>query len=105
MKTCFLSELPDPAPTRFVDPIAMTYPTAPMHDESWFEDLHTIVSAENVQPCDKVMMGMLASLGIEKGRPYEPDTKTRTAMRQAVVDAYHHLMRRFLHPDDPSRRW
>ena len=50
-------------------------------------------------------MGMLASLGIEKGRPYEPDTKTRTAMRQAVVDAYHHLMRRFLHPDDPSRRW
>ena len=30
---------------------------------------------------------MLASLGIEKGKPYDPDEKTKKAMRQAVVDA------------------
>jgi hypothetical protein len=105
IKMYYLSELPDPEPTRFIDPISMRYPSLPVYDESWFEDLHSIVSVEDVYPRDKVMMGMLASLGIEKGQPYDPNAETRTAMRQAVVDAYHYLMRRFLHPADSSRRW
>lgn len=60
----YLSELPDPKPTKFIDPIDMRFATLPLYDESWFEDLYAIVSVENVFPRDKVMMGMLASLGI-----------------------------------------
>lgn len=105
MKMYYLSELPDPEPTRFIDPISMRHSTLPVYDETWFEHLHAIVSVEDVDARDKVMMGMLASLGIEKGRPFRPSGEIRTAMRQAVVDAYHYLMKRFLHPTDPSRRW
>jgi hypothetical protein len=105
MKMYYLSELPNPAPTRFIDPVDMRYSSLPVYDEGWFEDLHAIISVETVYLRDKVMMGMLASIGIEKGQPYQPDAETKMAMRQAVVDAYHYLLRRFLHPSDSSRRW
>jgi hypothetical protein len=101
----YLSELPNPNPTQFIDPINMRFATLPHYDETWFEHLYAIVSVENVYPRDKVMMGMLASLGVEKGKPYNPDDKTRRAMRQAVIDTYHYLLHRFLHPADPSKRW
>jgi hypothetical protein len=105
LKMYYLSELPDPKPTQFIDPIDMRYSSLPRYDERWFEELYAIVSVENVFPRDKVMMGMLASLGIEKGKPYNPDAETKKAMRQAVIDAYHYLLQRFLHPADPTKLW
>jgi len=105
LKMYYLSELPRPVPTKFIDPIDLRYSTLPHYDETWFEHLHSIISVENVYPRDKVMMGMLASLGIEKGKPYNPDAKTKKAMRQAVIDAYHYMLQRTLHPTDNSRIW
>jgi hypothetical protein len=102
LKMYYLSELPNPKPTRFIDPIDKRFPTLPIYDERWFEDVHAIFSVENARPRDKVMMGMLASLGIEKGKPYNPDAKTKKAMRQAVIDAYHYMLQRFL---DPNPDW
>ena len=32
------------------------------------------------------MMGMLASLGIEKGKTFSPDETAKRAMRQAAID-------------------
>ena len=105
LKMYYLSELPDLEPTQFIDPIDMRYSTLPLYDERWFEELYAIVSVENVYQRDKVMMGMLASLGIEKGKPYNPDAKTKKAMRHAVIDAYHYMLQRFLHPADPAKLW
>ena len=105
MKMYYLSELPDPKPTKFMDSLNLRFSTLPFYDERWFEELYAIVSVEEVFARDKVMMGMLASLGIQKGKPYNPDAKTKEAMRQAVVDAYYYMQQRALHPDDPSRIW
>jgi len=105
MKMYYLSELPNPAPTKFMDPIDMRYSSLPQYDESWFEELYKIVSVEEVFPRDKVMMGMLATLGIQKGKPYNPDEATKKAMRQAVIDAYFYMQQRWTHPEDPSRLW
>ncbi len=105
LKMYYLSELPNPKPTQIIDPLDMRYPTLPYFDERWFEDVHAIFSLENAKEQDKVMMGMLASLGIEKGKPYNPDEKTKKAMRQAVIDAYYYMQQRILHPMDASRTW
>jgi hypothetical protein len=51
------------------------------------------------------MMGMLASLGIEKGKPLNPDEKTKKAMHQAAIDAYHYMHERVLHSTDKTRIW
>ena len=83
--------LHSPPKQRFVDPINQRYPTLPFFDERFFEDLSQIVDGEPVTLQDKVMMGMLVSLGIEKGKPYAPDEMTRKAMRQAAIDAWFFL--------------
>jgi len=105
LKMYYLSELPEPAPTKFMDPLDLRYSTLPMYDERWFEELYEIVSVEEVNPRDKVMMGMLASLGIQKGKPYNPDEKTKKAMKNAVVDAYYYMQKLLLEPEDPARVW
>lgn len=57
------------------------YPTLPYYDERHFKDLHAIASVEPVREQDKIMMGMLSSLGIHKGEPFNPDEKTTKALR------------------------
>lgn len=86
-----LSKAANPPSQRFVDPIDDRYATLPFYDERYFKDLCEIVNVEPVKPQDKVMMGMLKTLGIEKGKPYAPDEPTKRAMRQAAIDAYHYL--------------
>lgn len=106
----YLSELPDPEPTRIVDPLETRFSTLPRYDERWFEDLHQIVNSEEVLERDKVMMGLLKAIGIQKGKPFEPDEKTRKAMRQAAIDAYYYMQARYLKvfPEQlwwPDLRW
>jgi len=91
LKMYYLSELPNPKPTKFVDPSAKRWETLPVYDETYFEDVHAIFSVENSYQRDKVMMGMLATLGIEKGKSYNPDAKTKKAMRQAAIDAFYYM--------------
>ena len=86
-----LSEASNPPQQRFVDPINDRYATLPYYDERYFKDIYDIVSVEPVKPQDKVMMGVLTSLGIEKGKPYAPDDTAKRAMRQAAIDAYYYL--------------
>lgn len=95
LRMYYLSEASNPPKQRFVDPINDRYPTLPIYDERYFEDLHAVVSAEPVNPQDKVMMGMLASLGIEKGKRFAPDETTKRAMRQAATDAWFYLQHWF----------
>lgn len=105
LKMYYLSELPNPEPTRFIDPIDKRYSTLPLYDERWFEEVYEIVTVENVLPRDKIMMGMLTTLGIQKGKPYNPDETTRKAMRQAVVDAYYYMQQMTLKEDSFAERW
>jgi hypothetical protein len=112
IKMYYFSELPNPAPTKFVDPAGTgkRWAALPHFDERWFEDLHAIFSVENARPTDTYMMGMLESLGIEKGKPFQPDAKTRKAMRQAVTDAYFYMQEKFMEMRKsiawwPDRHW
>lgn len=104
-KTLKMYYLNDPKETQFIDPSDMQYSSLPHYDERWFEDIYAIFSLENVKEQDKLMMGMLASIGIEKGKPYNPDAMTKKAMRQAVTDAYYYMQKRVLHSADSSRTW
>ncbi|MBP3956133.1 DUF1254 domain-containing protein [Gemmata sp. G18] len=87
----YLSEAANPPEQKFVDPVNDRYATIPFFDERHFQDIYNIVTVEPVRPIDKHMMGMLASLGIEKGKPFAPDATSKKAMRQAAVDAWYYL--------------
>jgi len=110
LKIYYFSELPNPKPTKFIDPLNMRWPTLARYDERWFEDLHAIISVEPVRERDKAMMGMLKHIGIEKGKPYKPDENTKKIFRQAAIDAYYYMQQRYLtvEPEElywPDRKW
>ena len=94
LKVYPLAEAAKPKPTRFVDGFPNRISTLMFFDIRYFKDLHDIVSVEPIRERDKVMMGMLASIGIEPGKPFDPQGKTKAAMEAAVVDAYHLLKER-----------
>lgn len=57
------------------------------YDWRFFESLHRFVQAELWLERDKVMIDLLQSLGIEKGKPFSPDEKTKAIFEQAAREA------------------
>jgi hypothetical protein len=105
-----LAEAGNPKPTRFVDGMPHSIYTLPFYDFRALQDIHDVISVEPVQSRDKVMIGMLASIGIEKGKPLNPPPKMKTAMERGVIDAYHYMQKltRELHEKNlwwPDRKW
>jgi len=94
LRMYYLKEAGNPPSQTFFDPLHVRYPTLPFYDERHFDDLYDIVSVEPVKLQDKLMMGMLASLGIQKGKPFSPDDTAKRAMRQAAIDFWF-LMQRY----------
>jgi hypothetical protein len=101
----YLTEAEHPPEQRFIDPINDRYATLPFYDERHFQDMYDIMTVEPVKEHDKVMMGMIASLGIEKGKPFHPDATTRRAMRQAAIDAWFYLQSWFDHLPADKLYW
>jgi hypothetical protein len=86
-----LSEAPHPGPTPVVDNRSEPLHTLPFYDIRALQDIHDIISVEPVQPRDKVMMGMLATIGIEPGKPFNPPEKLKASLEKGVVDAYYYM--------------
>jgi hypothetical protein len=101
----YLSAAQKPPKTRIVAPDNQRYATLPFYDERYFQDLYNIVSFEPVRPRDKVMMDYLRFIGIEKGKPFEPDDLTRKAMKTAVVDAYFFMDQLFVGNIASNKYW
>ncbi len=65
--------------------------TLPFYDIRALQDIKDIIDVEPVRPQDKVMMGMLATIGIERGKPFNPQGKLKDAMERGVKDAYFYM--------------
>ncbi|MES2153380.1 MAG: DUF1214 domain-containing protein [Pseudomonadota bacterium] len=105
-----LADAANPPPNRIVDGYPNAAYTLPRYDLRYFQDLHDVVSVEPVKARDKVMMGMLASIGIERGKPFAPQGKVKAAMERAIVDAYFYMQKRSAtfqskNPFWPDRHW
>ena len=58
-----------------------------MFDLSDFRMLHRIVQDEPVREHDKAMYGMLATIGIERGKEFEPSAEVAAILEEAAKDA------------------
>lgn len=72
-------EFPNASPVR----VNMMYPT----DFGYWEKLKAFIDHEPAGCLDPVTRGMLATLGIIKGQPFEPDGRRREIMTRAVDEA------------------
>jgi hypothetical protein len=90
-----LSQAANPPPTTFVDAIDVIYDATIPYDVRFFQSLDRIVQTEPWLPRDKLMIDMLKSVGIEKGKPFNPDPKTQDILKTAAQEAHAALESRY----------
>jgi hypothetical protein len=105
------SESDNPPPNKFVDGFSKAWDSLPHYDERFYSYIAELVNVEPVRDRDKVMMGMLQTLGIAKGQAFHPDVRTTEILERAVVDARAYLEHYFetpglgMTPYWPDRQW
>jgi len=82
-----LSQAANPPPTTFVDAIDVVYDSTIPYDLRYFQSLDRVVQMEPWLARDKMMIDMLKSIGIEKGKPFNPDTQTQDVLNSAAREA------------------
>ena len=82
-----LSQAANPPPTTFTDAADVLFDSTIRYDASFFVSLDRIVQSEPWQPRDRAMIDPLRSLGIEKGKPFNPDARTKTALDAGAREA------------------
>jgi hypothetical protein len=100
-------------PMQFPDASGVPVDMLPIRDGNAFDELKKRVEGEGTSLADSDGLGMLASIGIAKGKPFEPDAKTRAILDHAAKTAY--KMSRVVGFEDvvagrslriyPDRRW
>lgn len=86
-----LSQAADPPETVFTDVKDVVFDSTIKYDASFYEHLDRIVQAEPWFDRDRAMIDTLKTLGIEKGKPYAPDAKTRQALDAGIAEAQRYL--------------
>jgi hypothetical protein len=82
-----LAESGAPAPTVFIDAQDVLFDPTIRFDATFFEHLNAIVQSEPWLDRDRVMIDLLRTLGIEKGKPFKPDAGMRALLDEAAVEA------------------
>jgi hypothetical protein len=77
----------NPDSTVFVDVYDRPFDSTIPYDVTFFEHLHRFVQAEPWLTRDKVMIDVLKTIGIEKGKPFQPDGRTRRILADAIREA------------------
>lgn len=75
------------AETKFVDVYDKPFDATIPYDTRFFEALNRFVQIEPWATRDKAMIDMLKSLGIEKGKPFNPSVETKQALDAAALEA------------------
>ena len=91
-----LSQADNPPKNNYIDIYGKNMEGIPILDENIFTELNEIIQEEPVDEQNITMMGMLHSIGIEKGKPFAPDARAKklyaVAAREALdyfIDSYH----------------
>lgn len=94
--------------TKFVDVLGKLFDATIPYDLSFYESLNRVVQYEPWLPRDKVMVDLLSSVGIKKGKPFAPDAATRKILGEAINETRALLSLRYdtaFEPYFAGRRW
>ena len=78
--------------TKHVDVYMKNIEGTLVFDDTLYDSLHEILQDEYLEEKDKVMLGMLKSLGIERGKPFKPSTEQRGMLKNAAKDSHDYML-------------
>jgi len=73
--------------TTFVSADDDTFDSNIPYDMRFFESLNRMVQSEPWLTRDKIMINVLGTIGIEKGKPFNPDDATKRILEDAIIEA------------------
>ena len=79
------SEREDPKPNKFVSISGKLIDTTPPGGMEYWARLATVIDNNPVQEHDRFFMAMLKPLGIEKGKPFQPDARQTAILEEAAA--------------------
>ena len=104
-----LSQAANPPATVFNDAMGKLYDANIQYDSRYFDSLNRMVQSEPWLERDRGYINILKSLGIEKGKAYNPDADQRKRLDAAAAKGHAWLDNRFeatfTPPWHPSARW
>jgi hypothetical protein len=80
-----LAQATSPPQTTFINGSGMELNTIHSNDFSYFEELNQIVQEEPSDALDPERLGLFASIGIEKGKPFAPDARMKAILTEAAA--------------------
>ena len=82
-----LSQASQSPQTTYVDATRIVFDSTIPYGIRFFRSLNEMVQAEPWLERDKAMIDPLKTIGIERGKPFNPDARTQEILNQAVKDA------------------
>lgn len=80
-----LSQTDNPLANNFVNVSGKAFCTIAPSDYRFWDYLNEVVQGEPAVSLDKVRLGYYASIGIEKGKPFAPDTRMKKILTDAAT--------------------
>ncbi len=80
-----LAQRDAPPAAEFINLSGRSFNTIHANDMTFFEEVHAVLQEEPVDGLDPEFLGLLASIGIEKGKPFAPDARMKTILTDAAA--------------------
>lgn len=80
-----LAAAANPRQQRFVNLSGKQMNTVHANDFSFYEELNAVIQYEPADAFDPELVGLLASIGIKKGQPFNPDARMKKILTEAVA--------------------
>jgi len=80
-----LSQAANPPQQKFINLSGVPHNTIHASDFGFFEEVNQLVQEEPNEAMDPETLGLLASIGIEKGKPFAPDARMKKILTEAAA--------------------
>lgn len=80
-----LSAAKTPPETTFINISGKQFNTIHANDFHFYEELNSVIQSEPADAFDPEIVGLLASIGIKKGKPFAPDARMKAILADAVA--------------------
>jgi hypothetical protein len=84
-KAYSLSDAGNPPPMKFVNVSGREFNTIHANDFHFYKEVNSIVQSEPNEALDPELLGLLAAIGIEKGKEFAPDARMTKTLTEAVA--------------------
>lgn len=80
-----LAKADEPPQMEFVSASERQFNTIHANDAAFFDEIAPVIAREPIEMIDPETRGLLASIGIHKGKPFAPDARMRDILVEAAA--------------------